>query len=60
MPLCCQKQFFVSFFNDFEFGEKEAFCLHIPEGMDSCIVQITHGVTSDGERTDLSPVNFGG
>lgn len=48
------------FFNDFEFGEKETFCLHIPEGMDSCIVEVTHGVTSDGERTDLSPVNFGG
>lgn len=48
------------FCNDFEFGEKETFCLHIPEGMDSCIVEVTHGVTSDGERTDLSPVNFGG
>lgn len=51
---------FYLFLNDFEFGEKEAFCLHIPEGMDSCIIEATHEVTSGGERTDLSPVNFGG
>lgn len=38
-------------FNDFKFGEKETICLHIPEGMDSCIMEVTHGVTSDGEET---------
>lgn len=39
------------FFNDFKFGEKETICLYIPEGMDSCIMEVTRGVTSDGEGT---------
>lgn len=35
----------------FKFEEKETTCLHIPEGMDSCITGVTHGVTPDWEGT---------